>query len=191
MSGPPDTTRGPFIATNSGSWWYLATPSPADVRIEDVAHALAYTNRYTGHAGLYSVATHSMHVADIVRWLGHPEHELAALVHDAHEAYVGDVSAPLKRLLPDFSALERVNEAAVREAFGVPVETPAVVKRADLMALADEALVFFASHEHWTLPYPPSGLPIRIEPAVEAAERWIGRLAELRRVLARGAEQHA
>ena len=69
--------------------------------IEDIAHALAQINRFTGHAARpYSVAEHSLLVCDIVRAKGLNAHaQLLALLHDAHEAYCGDVASPTKSLL--------------------------------------------------------------------------------------------
>lgn len=176
-----DADRGPFIATHSGRWWYLNDPRPDEVDVGDVAWALAHSNRFTGHVGEYSVAAHSLHVAHIVRWLGFPELELDALLHDAHEAYVCDVSAPLKILLPDYREIERRNEVAVRAAFGVSSDTPAPVKRADLMALHDEALAFFPNSNAWNLTVPPSGIPLRLDPdPVRTMDRFLARLFELR-----------
>ena len=80
----------------------LPTVMPdAAPRIEDIAHALAQINRYTGHAARpYSVAEHSMLVCDIVRAKGLNAHaQLLALLHDAHEAYCGDVASPIKTVL--------------------------------------------------------------------------------------------
>ena len=80
----------------------LPTVMPdAAPRIEDIAHALAQINRYTGHAARpYSVAEHSMLVCDIVRAKGLNAHaQLLALLHDAHEAYCGDVASPTKTVL--------------------------------------------------------------------------------------------
>jgi hypothetical protein len=68
-------------------------PDPADVRTEDIAHALSQISRYTGHTDTpYSVATHSVHVSQIVR----PGLASLALLHDAAEAYLGDWSTILK-----------------------------------------------------------------------------------------------
>ena len=69
--------------------------------IEDIAHALAQINRYTGHAARpYSVGEHSLLVCDIVRAKGLNAHaQLLALLHDAHEAYCGDVASPTKTVL--------------------------------------------------------------------------------------------
>ena len=163
----------PFIATRSGRW-HFSTPRAEDVDLSDIAFSLAHMNRYTGHAGAYSVATHSLHVARIVvEVLGRPDLELEALLHDAHEAYVGDVAAPLKRLLPDYRAIERETERVVRRTFGVPGVMSADVRRADLMALSDEAREFFVGWESWGLVEKSTGLRIEHEPAGLAMARWL------------------
>ena len=73
------------------------------VAIEDIAHGLAFQCRFNGQTcDFYSVAQHSLIVADLV-----PEsHRLAALLHDAAEAYLGDMVKPLKVLMPEFSGIE-------------------------------------------------------------------------------------
>jgi uncharacterized protein len=81
------------IQTHSGGTFDLLNPDPADVRTEDIAHALSQIARYTGHTDTpYSVATHSVHVSQIVR----PGLASLALLHDAAEAYLGDWSTILK-----------------------------------------------------------------------------------------------
>lgn len=67
---------------------------PEDIDIIDIAHALARIPRFNGHIrGFYSVANHSIQVA--VRC---PEDQrLAGLMHDASEAYLCDIPAPIKR----------------------------------------------------------------------------------------------
>lgn len=83
-----------WIQTYSGLAFDPFMPSFADIRIEDIAHQLALTNRYGGATKVpYSVAQHSVLVAGFVP----PESRLAALLHDAAEAYLGDVPAPIRR----------------------------------------------------------------------------------------------
>jgi hypothetical protein len=112
----------------SGTVVDLADPSFDRVTLLDVAHGLAHICRFTGHTRrFYSVAEHSVHASYLV-----PATLAAdALLHDAHEALIGDVSSPLKSLLPDYQAMEARVEAGVRRRFKVSVETPRRVIEAD------------------------------------------------------------
>lgn len=127
----------PVITTHSRETVNLVNPDPATLHPRDIAFALEYLNRYTGHVGAYSVADHSLAVAALVpaRW------RLEALLHDATEAYLGDVSSPLKRLLPEYRAIEARFAAAIAVRFGLDTsdECAAAVRRADLMMLRAEA----------------------------------------------------
>lgn len=123
------------IQTASGIYFDLLEPDTSMVDIRDIAHALARICRFTGHVRRhYSVAEHSLHAS---HWVPAPW-AFAALMHDAHEAYVGDVAAPLKRLIPDYRRIEQRVEAVVRERFGLPPVFPHCVKQADLQMLATE-----------------------------------------------------
>src|SRR5690554_7094997 len=95
-----------FIQTYTGRRFYPLDPNPADVCIEDIAHALSRITRFNAHinAEWYSVAEHSVHVSRIVP----PEYALAGLLHDASEAYIADVSRPVKHT--DMMAGYRLNE---------------------------------------------------------------------------------
>lgn len=126
----------PFVSTASGRRFHFLTPSADEVELEDIAHGLAYQCRFNGQTdAFYSVAQHSLLVAELVP----PPLRLTALLHDAAEAYVGDIVKPLKNLVPEFEVIERRIAAAVGERFGVELcELPKAVKRADLNALATE-----------------------------------------------------
>ena len=150
----------PVILLHSGIEFDLMAPKPEMVDIADIAHALAHICRFTGHtSAFYSVAQHSVMASYRVP----REHALAALMHDAAEAYIGDVAAPLKALLPDYRAIERRVELAVALKFDLPLEMPPEVKHADLVMLATEKRDFMpATAEHWP-----------VELTHKADERWI------------------
>lgn len=125
----------PAIQTASGRYFNFVQPRVEDVSILDIAHALSNIARFTGHArAFYSVAQHCVLVSRIVP----REHALAGLLHDAAEAYVGDVAAPLKQLLPQYKEVEARVEATVLCAFDIGDVLPSCVKAADMVALATE-----------------------------------------------------
>lgn len=84
------------IRTYTGKeFQFTADIDPDTIDIRDIAHALSHLCRFTGHTNLfYSVAQHCLLVAEKIH--GGPEVKLAALLHDAAEAYVGDLSSPLR-----------------------------------------------------------------------------------------------
>jgi hypothetical protein len=150
-------------------------PRAKDIVIEDIAHALARICRFGGHVAVdsvYSVAQHSVLVSKACR----EEHALLGLLHDASEAYIGDVIRPLKILLKGYKEIERRWELAIGEALGLGdalASLPADVKEADLRLLATERRDLLADgpgHRRWDLNAPP--LVARIVPwSVPAAKR--------------------
>lgn len=124
----------PSILLRSGRYFDLTDPDPELVSIDDIAPALARLCRFTGHGAFYSVAEHSVRVSYLVP----PQLALWGLMHDAAEAYLGDVSAPLKSLLPDYRAIEDRIEPVVFGAFGLTGPIPAEVKEADMLSLTIE-----------------------------------------------------
>lgn len=125
----------PSIETASGRAFNFLRPDPESIHIDDIAHALSHLCRFTGHVReFYSVAQHSW----IVSYIAPREFALYGLLHDASEAYLGDVSSPLKRLLPDYRGIEKVVQAAIYCRFGLDHVEPQEVREADRIALVTE-----------------------------------------------------
>lgn len=135
-SSPGDVGR---VGTKSGRKFSflksLQEGDPSEIDIRDIAWALSLINRFNGHSEWpYSVGQHSLVVSKIV----HPRYALIALLHDATEAYLGDVSSPLKKELQRYKELEQMAWERIAAAFGLPMEIPDAVHRADKQALALE-----------------------------------------------------
>jgi uncharacterized protein len=143
--------KGPLQSVFTGRLVPLLAPDKDDIDIVDIAHALSLQCRYLGHTwGHYSVAQHSVHVHDLVRRLtSDPDIRMAALLHDAHEAYLGDWSSPTKAAFADLgfgdalAMLEAPVIAAIRKRFGVVqvwegAFAAPIIKYADIVALATE-----------------------------------------------------
>lgn len=138
--------HGPTILTASGHYFDFRAPEASRFGILDIAHALSNLCRFTGHtARFYSVAEHCVHASRIVP----PADAFAALMHDAAEAFLGDVSRPLKSLLPDYMALERHVEAVVLARFGLPPTLPHSVKLADRAMLLAEQRQALRNADRW------------------------------------------
>lgn len=125
-----------YIETCTGGKFHFMSPREDEVNILDIAHALSHQCRYTGHcARFYSVAEHSVLVASLVP----PEQRLAALLHDASEAYLTDVAAPVKPFLSSYKDIERGIMDVIAKKFGFPWPASPEIKHADLVALLVEA----------------------------------------------------
>ena len=168
----------PDILTNTGGYFKFLEPWSSDFDIETIAHALSHICRFTGHTRVfYSVAQHSVITSHLVP----AEHQLAALLHDAAEAFLGDVSKPLKGLLPDYGALEKKIEPAVFARFGLPETLDKSIKHADLVMLLTEARDLMPEHDNaaWALRMGATPLEGTIEPwsseraKTESLQRYI------------------
>lgn len=137
----------------SGGYLDLANPQQGNFRIDDIATSLANTSRFTGQlVKFYSVAEHCVHCLSIAGQLDFTAKERrAVLMHDAAEAYVGDVSSPLKRLLPNYKHVEESIQIAINHQFGITTNRRIHnrVKRVDLLMLKVEKLFFYGSDDLW------------------------------------------
>ncbi|WP_395449657.1 hypothetical protein ACHMW7_07475 [Aminobacter sp. UC22_36] len=125
---------GPTIMLRSGAVLDFLDPHSSEFTIDDIAHGLSLICRYAGQCDrFYSVAEHCVHVSEVAS-----DHAYAALMHDAAEAFIGDVTRPLKQLLPAYKRIEADVERAIFDRFSVPYPLPDAVKKADLRVLAAE-----------------------------------------------------
>lgn len=142
-----------WIQTSKGRKFDLLAPDPVQLDIEEIAHSLSLLCRFTGHVSRFmSVAHHSVIVALLVEQMDGTTRQDAydGLMHDATEAYVGDVARPLKQLLPEYRRIEGAIAAAIAQRFAVTDPLPDCVKLADNVSLLWERRDLMASPpEQW------------------------------------------
>ena len=152
----------PWIQTYTDIKFDPYNIQPEDISILDIAHSLAHTCRWGGHCRtFYSVAQHSVIVMEQVS----AENKLVALLHDAAEAYIGDMPSPIKATLPDYRYLEGLIMESILAKFGLPSEIPDEVHEADKLLGAWEAHELLYDKdivESWAGPHPMDGEHLRI-----------------------------
>ena len=110
-----------YITTVTGIHFYPLNPNPKDIDIEDIAHALSLICRANGHfRHFYSVAQHCIACAEEAIERGYsPEVILGCLLHDASEAYLCDVTRPVKKHIPQYlQAEEKLQEVIWKRFIG-------------------------------------------------------------------------
>jgi hypothetical protein len=173
--------RNDWITTYSGLPFFPLAPRECDVRIADIAHALSLLCRYTGHVvQFYSVAQHAVLVSQV----GDPRFALRKLLHDGSEAYLNDLSRPVKHspFLGGYRNIERPVQVVVYQAFGLSgddAQADPEVKHCDDLVGRTERRDLVAMPDGWS----PRGdvLPDRIVPVAPylAEQQFLRRFAEL------------
>ena len=174
-----------WMQTFTGKVFPLEAFDPEVINIEDIAHALGMLCRFNGQCQkFYSVAEHCVHVSYEIA----PDLALLGLMHDAAEAYLGDVPTPLKKALPAFHEAEDKLMLVIADEFDFhwPEKKSVEIvelKRADMQLLADEKVVVMGPE-----PKPWCGLPAAKNPdriqcwgPKEAKRQFIKRFHEVTR----------
>ena len=162
----------------SGAWFDFCAPADSEFTIDDIAHGLANICRYSGQCnGFYSVAEHSLLVSETATG-----YELEALMHDAAEAFLGDITRPLKQMLPEYKRIEGEVERAIFSRFGIQTPIPREVKQADLRVLAaEQRQIMPRGTDDWLRGQDvvPAPIVVRNLPPVEAKRAWLERFEAL------------
>lgn len=160
-----------WILTYTGRRFDPINPDPEQIDPVDIAHALSHMCRFNGHCRhFYSVAQHSVLVSQNV-----PDADaLAGLLHDASEAYIADITRPVKPHLTNYHEIEQKLQQAIAERFGIEAETPSIVKYADVVLLATEKRDLMPEHpDPWPVLDAVPPLDDVIEPWSSAASKMM------------------
>jgi len=152
--------NGDWIETFTGRQFWPLDPCAEDVCIEDIAHALSLLCRFNGHCKcFYSVAEHSLLCSELALRQGLGRRmELLTLLHDASEAFISDVSRPVKHYVHNFKQIEDQVQQAVLSAFSIAEpseEEKQLIEEIDVKVLAAEAATLMP-FKNWGLPHPPT-----------------------------------
>jgi hypothetical protein len=153
--------KGDWFQTIEGRQFWPFDPRPGDFSINEIAHALSQICRFNGHTKSFlSVAEHSV-------WVSlecDPMDAMEGLMHDASEAYLGDMIRPLKKGMPEYVKVEQAVEAAIAQQFGFRFPYPESVKRADDAVLLAERRDLLAD--------PPKPWTVRVPAMERRVEGW-------------------
>jgi len=129
----------------------LLNTKPDMIHIEDIAKGLAYKPHFSGFSPrFFSIAEHCLLVEQLASQYNVDDYHarLEALLHDASEAYTGDMIKPLKNLLPNFVIIEKRIQSVIYKSFGItPKGYTLNVKWFDNHAQDIEADAFYGAKE--------------------------------------------
>jgi len=173
-----------LMCTYTGKLFGIFEPDPDSICIEDIAHALACTNRYRGHTRApYSVAEHCVRMS----YPELPGDPLVNLLHDAVEAYVGDIISPHKRKLCwyiedeyiPFKRLERMILPKIWEGLSLGYREHPRTKEADNIMYMTEVRDLLPP-ETWPHFLRDPRITQQVKPLVEPIFPWSWDSAEIR-----------
>lgn len=164
------------ILTYSGNYFSFTDIQSNVIKIEDIAHGLSNTCRFAGQCPqFYSVAQHSVLVATLMRDrldCG-PLEQMYGLMHDASEAFMGDMTSPLKRLIPEYVRIEAEVQDFILRSVGLVERPSRFVKIADLMALAIEKIELVGCTDEWSALSGVEYKPFDLHPAGPGAAKGL------------------
>lgn len=134
------------INTYSGKKINLLDPRPEQICIRDIARGLSFNSHFGGQTPqFFSIAQHCMMVCDLLEPMfgRNPQLMMLGLLHDASEAYLGDMLKPLKVHLPKFKEIEDRMMAVVMKKYQLNPDMIPMIKEADVQAQKVEYNAFY------------------------------------------------
>lgn len=128
------------MKTRSGKKLDILNPQPDQIDILDIAAGLAYKPHFSGQTPkFFSIAQHSIMVTDAIFF----DLKRIALLHDASEAYLGDIIKPLKVMLPEFQRIEKNLMFVIFQKFNLDIDLLNDIKQADKSVQEVEYAAFY------------------------------------------------
>lgn len=167
-----------MIATYSGKLIDPFNPQVEDIVIEDIAHGLSLLCRYSGQCTrFYSVAEHCILMT---KYDFLPGNEKAKLLHDAAEAYIGDLLRAVKIFLPKYKTIEQHFMRTIEQKFKLPKGSLESVKEADIIMLASEAQIIMPKTKtHFLFVVPDKRISLQYLSPVYAEQLYLDYAKEI------------
>lgn len=135
-----------YTEVKSGKVLNILDLKEEDILIDDIAESLSKQCRFNGHCdGFYSVAQHSVNVMKVIE---DEDLKIDALMHDAAEAYIGDIIAPVKNKT-NIAEIESIVHNSIANKFGLYCRMPEEVHEADTRMLMTEKRDVVKSTNFW------------------------------------------
>lgn len=187
--------RGAWCQTYIGGQFFLDDPKPEEINILDIARALSQSCRYRGHTlRFYSVAEHSVLLAVYTSAvLGRSLRDtLKALLHDAGEAYYGDIPSPWKDRYPVLRELAKPVDDCIATKFAVELGKPDWLHEIDERIRCDEKAALMVPRDDWKLHDDgPLGVSIQAWTPLEAEQKFLRLFNDLRTEIAKEPKREA
>ena len=172
------------ITTYSGRAFDPIHPCAEEIDVRDIAHALSLLCRANGHfPTFYSIAQHSLHCAEEAAARGYSVRiRLACLLHDASEAYLSDLTRPVKQTFTQYREIEARLQNMI---YGVWLKEPLSDEELDCVSKVDDALLYHEFFAHMgeklfdTVPRLESDPVFAFEPFITIEKRFLGAFAAL------------
>lgn len=180
-NGPSKANETVWLQTYLGGQLRIPEWNHDAICLEETATVLSRICRFGGRTiEPYMVSEHSVRVAYCVEALGGSALEqFQAINHEGDEALLGfDPPAPLLQLLPDLKVIKRLAHESYMRRYGLPVDLPVVVKRADLILLATEKRDLMRPEPRRWMEL-PDPLPGKISPWPNPYQRFVAKWREL------------
>ncbi|KKM05774.1 hypothetical protein LCGC14_1750690 [marine sediment metagenome] len=181
----------PYIITCTERFFNFNAPHPSQIYIEDIATGLSNICRWGGQSyQFYSVAEHSLLVEKLIEEEGkHPKLRMAALLHDAAEAYLGDIPSPIKARTmigeQSYHQLEKEVLRAIADALDLNyyLFENSLIAEADSDAFTVEAYKLFPSKAYMFTVGEPKEIDIEFMSPEKAKQQFIKKYYALHKLL--------
>ncbi len=170
-----------WLSTLYRKQFHFLQPIEDEIDILDIAHSTSLLCRFGGHCRqFYSVAEHSVIVSTILQREGASTlTQLGGLLHDAEEAYLPDIPAPIKRVMPEADKIYENIRGCIYRKYGIEQADWKHVEDIDSRLCITEAKLLGLWNEDWAYVGKPLPTALHLYLPYDAERAFIYRFTTL------------